>query len=157
MKGPSLVGMTQLGEFCADMNPTNTRQELARKKLVYIAPDDDQQNLMERGGPAIDREMVLGYNVYGTEKLVLQPGHQITRVLSGRQQSYAAATQHEIEAGGWLCSMPWGRDWLEDTVRATAFAMGHHPRRVGLGFWSLGLRAEDLGFWILDGRFYSLS
>jgi hypothetical protein len=86
--------MTQSGVFCADMNSTNTRQELARQKLVYIAPDDDQQNLMERGGPAIDREMVLGYNVYGTEKLVLQPGHQITRVLSGRQQSYATATQH---------------------------------------------------------------
>ena len=70
--------MTQLGVFCAAKNHTSARQERARQKRVHIAPDDDQQNLMERGGPAIDREMELGYNVYGTEKLVVQPGHKGT-------------------------------------------------------------------------------
>ena len=27
--------------------------------------------------------------------------------------------------------MSWGRDWVQDTQRAMAFAMGHHPRLGG--------------------------
>jgi hypothetical protein len=27
--------------------------------------------------------------------------------------------------------MSWGRDWVQDTQKAVAFAMGHHPRLGG--------------------------
>ena len=27
-----------------------------------------------------------------------------------------------------ICSVSWGRDWVRDTQRGVAFAMGHHPR-----------------------------
>ena len=66
----------------------------ARSKQIYISPDDDQQNLMERGGQGIDRELVLGDNVYGTEKLIVKPGQKLIRVTSGKHQSYHTAVQH---------------------------------------------------------------
>ena len=36
-------------------------------------------------------------------------------------------------------SVSWGRDWVRDTQRATAVAMGRHPR---LGIWSQFLELE---------------
>jgi hypothetical protein len=44
----------------APMNPTtrasNKTKERRSKYLSNIAPDDDQQNVMDRGGPGIDQE-----------------------------------------------------------------------------------------------------
>jgi len=37
-------------------------------------------------------------------------------------------------------SVAWGRNWMRDTQRAMAFAMGHHPR-LGAVSWVLGLEA----------------
>ena len=34
-----------------------------------------------------------------------------------------------LESQCWFVS--WGRDWVQDTQRAMAFAMGHHPRLGG--------------------------
>ena len=42
------------------------------------------------------------------------------------------------EAG--VRSTAWGRDWVRDTQRGVAFAMGHHPR-LGAGSQVLGLEA----------------
>lgn len=36
-----------------------------------------------------------------------------------------------IEFGWELNAVAWGRDWLLDTQRGVAFAMGHHPRLGG--------------------------
>jgi hypothetical protein len=63
-------------------------------KLSNIAPDDDEQNVMERGGPGIDRDLVLGDNVFGTEKLTLRAGQKIIRVTAGKHQSYRTAVRH---------------------------------------------------------------
>ena len=40
-------------------------------------------------------------------------------------------------------SVAWGRDWVRDTQRVEAFAMGHHPR-LGAGSQVLGLDEEVL-------------
>jgi len=50
------------------------------------------------------------------------------------------------EAG--VCSTAWGRDWVRDTQRGVAFAMGHHPR-LGTGSQVLGLE-EGVVRMILD-------
>jgi WD40 repeat protein len=45
-----------------------------------------------------------------------------------------------IEVGTPVCSVAWGRDWVRDTQRGVAFAMGHHPR---LGAGSLVLELDE--------------
>jgi len=39
---------------------------------------------------------------------------------------------HTIDPGAAAFSVSWGRDWVRDTQRGQAFAMGHHPR-LGTG------------------------
>mmetsp|Transcript_63019 Transcript_63019/g.144384 ORF Transcript_63019/g.144384 Transcript_63019/m.144384 type:complete len:287 (+) Transcript_63019:315-1175(+) len=42
--------------------------------------------------------------------------------------SSTGALLRTIEVGSTIFSVFWGRDWVMDTQRAMAFAMGHHPR-----------------------------
>ena len=49
------------------------------------------------------------------------------------------ALLEKINLGQFIYSVSWGRDWALDAQRATAFAMGHHPR-LGAG---LPLQAFD--------------
>ena len=48
-----------------------------------------------------------------------------------------------IEFNDGVYSVAWGRDWVRDTQRVEAFAMGHHPR-LGAGSQVLGLDEEVL-------------
>ena len=43
-----------------------------------------------------------------------------------------------INVGGFVVSVVWGRDWVRETQGAMAFAMGHHPR-LGAGSRVLAL------------------
>mmetsp|Transcript_55863 Transcript_55863/g.133336 ORF Transcript_55863/g.133336 Transcript_55863/m.133336 type:complete len:366 (+) Transcript_55863:63-1160(+) len=62
--------------------------------------------------------------------------------------SSTGALLRTIELGGSVWSVSWGRDWVQDTQRGVAFAMGHHPR-LGAGSQVLGLDEELLRM-ILD-------
>jgi len=62
--------------------------------------------------------------------------------------SSTGALLRTIELGGSVWSVSWGRDWVQDTQRGVAFAMGHHPR-LGAGSRVLGLDEELLRM-ILD-------
>jgi WD40 repeat protein len=62
--------------------------------------------------------------------------------------SSTGALLRTIELGTIPFSMSWGRDWLLDTQRGEAFAMGHH-QRLGEGSHVLGLHEELLQM-ILD-------
>ena len=53
--------------------------------------------------------------------------------------SSTGALLRTIQLEGHCCSLSWGRDWVQDTQRAMAFAMGHHPR---LGGGSRGLELD---------------
>ena len=57
--------------------------------------------------------------------------------------SSTGALLRTMELGGGIYSLCWGRDWVQDTERAVAFAMGHHPR-LGAGSEVLGLDEELL-------------
>ena len=46
--------------------------------------------------------------------------------------SSTGALLRTIHVGTWLFSVAWARDWVQDTQRRVAFAMGHHPR-LGVG------------------------
>jgi len=69
--------------------------------------------------------------------------------------SSTGALLRTINVGYAVHSVSWGRDWVRDTQRGTAFAMGHHPR--------LGERSEVLALdagvvrMILDRTFGPLS
>ena len=57
----------------------------------------------------------------------------------GREEvwdSTTGALLHTINVGNEVYSVSWRRNWVRDTQRAMAFAMGHHPR--------LGKRSEVL-------------
>ena len=45
-----------------------------------------------------------------------------------------------IDVGRAVLCVKWGRDWVQDTQKAMAFAMGHHPR-LGAGSQVLELEA----------------
>ena len=62
--------------------------------------------------------------------------------------SSTGALLRTIELGFLNCTLSWGRDWVQDTQRGVAFAMGHHPR-LGAGSQVLGLDEELLRM-ILD-------
>mmetsp|Transcript_19987 Transcript_19987/g.48407 ORF Transcript_19987/g.48407 Transcript_19987/m.48407 type:complete len:391 (+) Transcript_19987:93-1265(+) len=55
--------------------------------------------------------------------------------------SSTGALLRTIEVGSTIFSVFWGRDWVMDTQRAMAFAMGHHPR-LGERSQMLALDAE---------------
>jgi len=57
--------------------------------------------------------------------------------------SSTGALLRTIEVGARVFSVKWGRDWVRDTQRGGAFAMGHHPR-LGAGSQVLGLDEELL-------------
>jgi hypothetical protein len=68
-----------------------------RRYLQHIAPDDDQQNVMDRGGPGINEELVLGWNVHHTDQLILapmRPDEKLIRVTAGKHQSYNTSSNH---------------------------------------------------------------
>ena len=46
--------------------------------------------------------------------------------------SSTGALLRTIQVGTWVFSVAWARDWVQDTQRRVAFAMGHHPR-LGVG------------------------
>ena len=50
------------------------------------------------------------------------------------------ALMRTIEVGAAILSVTWGIDWVRDTQRGVAFAMGHHPR-LGAGSQVLDLDA----------------
>jgi len=54
--------------------------------------------------------------------------------------SSTGALLRTIQLEGECCSLSWGRDWVQETQRAMAFAMGHHPQ---LGGGSLVLELEE--------------
>ena len=59
------------------------------KQQKHIYPDDELEFVMERGGPGIDSELVLGT---GTDKLIvapMRPGETLLQVVSGKTESYA--------------------------------------------------------------------
>jgi len=88
MKGPVGKGL--------DMNPTKVRSSIY---LSYIAPDDDQQNVMDRGGPGIDQEMRLGHNIFHTDEVILAPMRKdetLIRVTAGRHESYNTSVHHAV-------------------------------------------------------------
>ena len=62
--------------------------------------------------------------------------------------SSTGARLSRIPVEGEIFSVSWGRDWVLDTQRVTAFAMGHHPR-LGAGSQLLALDEELLRM-ILD-------
>ena len=62
--------------------------------------------------------------------------------------SSTGALLRTIQLPTFVCCVSWGRDWVQDTQRATAFAMGHHPR-LGAVSLVLGLDEELLRM-ILD-------
>jgi hypothetical protein len=57
----------------------------------FIYPADDQQNLMQQGGPGINQDLELGWNISGTEKLAIKCGQQLIRVTAGKHESYESA------------------------------------------------------------------
>jgi len=46
--------------------------------------------------------------------------------------SSTGALLRTTHVGTWASSVVWARDWVQDTQRRVAFAMGHHPR-LGAG------------------------
>jgi hypothetical protein len=68
--------------------------------LQYIAPDDDQQNVMDRGGPGIDRELNLGCNIHtNTDQVILAPmgkDEKLIRVTAGKHESYNTSVNHAV-------------------------------------------------------------
>ena len=46
--------------------------------------------------------------------------------------SSTGALLRTIHVGTWAFSVAWARDWVQDTHRRVALAMGHHPR-LGAG------------------------
>ena len=63
--------------------------------------------------------------------------------------SSTGALLRTIELGGSIGSVSWGRDWVQDTQRGVAFAMGHHPR-LGAESQVLGLDEELLRMILRD-------
>ena len=55
--------------------------------------------------------------------------------------SSTGALMHSFSLPWSVVSVWWGRDWVMDTQRAMAFAMGHHPR-LGAVSWVQGLDVE---------------
>jgi len=95
MKGPIRKG--------PDMNPTTRASNKAKERrtiyLSHIAPDDDQQNVMERGGEGIDQEMRLGRNIFDTDDVILAPMRKdetLIRVTAGRHESYNSSVHHAV-------------------------------------------------------------
>jgi hypothetical protein len=84
------------------MDPTTRASNKAAERrksryLRHIAPDDDQQNVMDRGGPGINEPMLLGDNVYQTDELILgpmRPGEKLIRVIAGKHESYNTSSNH---------------------------------------------------------------
>jgi hypothetical protein len=59
------------------------------KQQKHVYPDDELEFVMERGGPGIDSELVLGT---GTDKLIvapMRPGETLLQVVPGKTESYA--------------------------------------------------------------------
>ena len=54
--------------------------------------------------------------------------------------SSTGALLRTIQAGSRIHTISAGRDWVRETQRGVAFAMGHHPR-LGVGSWVLELEA----------------
>ena len=89
--------VTHLGSNMSVKNGA-TKPMSADAELLYV---------MQRGGEGIDKPMVLGNNVFGTEKMVvppMQPGEKIVQVKGGDHRSFhsaftAAAKELSIRVG----------------------------------------------------------
>jgi hypothetical protein len=69
----------------------------ANKNRKYISPDNELIMVMAKGGPGIDKQMVLGDNVNLTDKMILAPmgpDEKLFQVQAQGQRSYRTAAQH---------------------------------------------------------------
>jgi hypothetical protein len=77
-----------------------TKQKPKNPPRPYVSPDDDLQSVLTRGGPGIDQEMVLGDNVYKTDKMKIAPmreGENLIQVKRGKTENYFRATHQAVK------------------------------------------------------------
>jgi hypothetical protein len=71
-----------------------TKQQPQNPRRPYVSPDDDLQAVLSRGGPGIDQVMVLGDNLYKTDKMKISPmreGENLIQVKRGKTENYFRA------------------------------------------------------------------
>jgi len=145
-----------------DVNSGELQRTIVGCWFAVFSPDG--HTIATAGGPS-DRDVLLVNAATGELRLRLAGGQgriecasfsvDGSKLASGSRDgackvwdSSTEALLRTIELGSDIWSVSWGRDWVQDTQRGVAFAMGHHPR-LGAGSRVLALDEELLRM-ILD-------
>ena len=145
------VQRTTVGCFFAVFSPDGRTIATSGSHLVAGDPEHCDVLLVNATTGALRLRMA------GGQDLTLCASFSVdgSKLASGSQDgackvwdSSTGALLRTIELGSCISSLTWGRDWVQDTQRSVAFAMGLHPR-LGAGSRVLALDEELLRM-ILD-------